>query len=389
MATAGRVAIVPKGDYNSATTYKKLDMVRYKNSVYVAKKASTGVLPTNTEYWMHSIENVTQEQYDALVNGTTPVGDSKKLNGKGENELSVANADTVNGFKVYKSLSELGLTEATATAESIVNAMQNDSMLLHRCSTAATSAPLAFPFNYGLLRVTKSLSSYVYFEYIYMTKRFYGYYNSGTTGNKWSGWANDADTLAGKHAEDFASADRFLTSANGWAAMQSVDTDGKAKYRAQIQSSGSLSLYEKLSDGSWVLRANWSTDYLPITGGTLGGDLIVEKSGHANLTAYANATANAYVHAKNNLKDIALVVNTAGASGIYSITDSKWIIQYTADKKLHYAEGMMGGKTVHHDGNSSKVVQAPTAPSDTTAVWIDTANKKTKAYIDGAWTAMA
>lgn len=52
MANAGRVAIVPKGDYSSSTAYKRLDLVRYNDKAYVAKKANTGIAPTNTEYWM-------------------------------------------------------------------------------------------------------------------------------------------------------------------------------------------------------------------------------------------------------------------------------------------------------------------------------------------------
>lgn len=89
MAKAGRVAMIPKGDYDSATTYQNLDVVRYENDIYVAKKASTGVLPTNTDYWMLCMENVTQEQYDALVNGTTPVGNALKLNGLTAEEFVV------------------------------------------------------------------------------------------------------------------------------------------------------------------------------------------------------------------------------------------------------------------------------------------------------------
>lgn len=42
-----------------------------------------------------------------------------------------------------------------------------------------------------------------------------------------------------------------------------------------------------------------------------------------------------------------------------------------------------------HAGNSNPIVKSTTAPSDTTAIWIDTTNKKTKAYIDGAWTIIA
>lgn len=58
MATAGRVAIVPKGEYDITATYKRLDMVRYEGNVYVAKEDNTGVLPTNKEIWMLSVEGL-------------------------------------------------------------------------------------------------------------------------------------------------------------------------------------------------------------------------------------------------------------------------------------------------------------------------------------------
>ena len=38
MAIAGRVAIVPKGDYDKNASYKRLDCVKYLNVMYVAKK---------------------------------------------------------------------------------------------------------------------------------------------------------------------------------------------------------------------------------------------------------------------------------------------------------------------------------------------------------------
>ena len=56
MANAGRVAIVPKGDWNAAAEYKRLDAVAYNNTLYIAKKAvPAGTLPTDTEYWMKCV----------------------------------------------------------------------------------------------------------------------------------------------------------------------------------------------------------------------------------------------------------------------------------------------------------------------------------------------
>lgn len=56
MAIAGRVAIVPKGDWSADATYKRLDAVTYNNTLYFAKKdVPEGTVTSNTEYWSKSI----------------------------------------------------------------------------------------------------------------------------------------------------------------------------------------------------------------------------------------------------------------------------------------------------------------------------------------------
>ena len=56
MANAGRVAIVPKGDWSKTATYKRLDAVTYNNTLYFAKKeVPAGTATSNTEYWAKSI----------------------------------------------------------------------------------------------------------------------------------------------------------------------------------------------------------------------------------------------------------------------------------------------------------------------------------------------
>lgn len=51
-ASAGRVLIILKGEYNSAAQYQMLDAVRYNGSLYIAKKATSGNTPQDGEYWM-------------------------------------------------------------------------------------------------------------------------------------------------------------------------------------------------------------------------------------------------------------------------------------------------------------------------------------------------
>lgn len=57
MATdLGKVGMVMKGDYNSASTYEALDVVSYNNGLYVAKQnVPAGTVPTNTTYWQKAI----------------------------------------------------------------------------------------------------------------------------------------------------------------------------------------------------------------------------------------------------------------------------------------------------------------------------------------------
>ena len=56
MAIAGRVAIVPKGDWSADVTYKRLDAVTYNNTLYFAKKeVPAGTETSNAEYWSKSI----------------------------------------------------------------------------------------------------------------------------------------------------------------------------------------------------------------------------------------------------------------------------------------------------------------------------------------------
>lgn len=54
MISAGRVLLMPRGDYDNTATYEMLDIVSYNGSSYIAKGTTTGNLPTNTTYWQLS-----------------------------------------------------------------------------------------------------------------------------------------------------------------------------------------------------------------------------------------------------------------------------------------------------------------------------------------------
>lgn len=58
MADAGRILIIPRGDFNANSTYEKLDLVKYNGTTWLAKKDTTGVVPSdaNEEYWQKMFE---------------------------------------------------------------------------------------------------------------------------------------------------------------------------------------------------------------------------------------------------------------------------------------------------------------------------------------------
>ena len=92
MPSAGKVAPTYGGSWAIDVQYEIHTFVRHNDNCYVSKKPSFGEepLPTeDSEFWFLALKNAgasseeeLKEKVEAIVNGTTPAGDSKKLNGK-------------------------------------------------------------------------------------------------------------------------------------------------------------------------------------------------------------------------------------------------------------------------------------------------------------------
>ena len=71
-AIAGRVLILPKGNYSSTTTYNMLDLVYNPTDAnsYICKQNNTkGKDPTNTTYWqLFSQNGITDTQWSNIQN---------------------------------------------------------------------------------------------------------------------------------------------------------------------------------------------------------------------------------------------------------------------------------------------------------------------------------
>ena len=89
MAIAGRVAIVPKGEWSQSVTYDKLDLVTYNGNTFIAYKSSVGVEPVDGDTWMLVMQGIDPQDIENIIDGTTPVGDSNKLGGKSASEYAL------------------------------------------------------------------------------------------------------------------------------------------------------------------------------------------------------------------------------------------------------------------------------------------------------------
>lgn len=392
MAIAGRVAMIPKGDYDATVTYQILDIVRYNDASYVAKKSSTGMLPTDTEYWMLMTQDgllvddalsetserpaqnkVVNEAIQNIINGTTPAGDSNKLGGKGASEYALIKCELVNTSILEKAL----------TLESGVYNFE-----LGRGNYTGEDLP-SKQYAYGMAGVYKPAGGgavVVLWNQRYGLPLAINQHN----GTSWLGWDTNATTadlanylplncsksLTGEMKFENAGGLGILGSGNDlirlMTAYSSADTTNRREiilYNASQRATTdrTLQLLDVVNGKTTWLdilhSGNVGSYALPIGGGTVGsgfGNIPVTIKGKA-------ASLLSYVIADGTL------FGTLGFSAV---------------GKLNMSDGS-NTYGVHHDGNSAKVVQATSAPSDTTAVWVDTANKKVKAYIDGAWTALA
>lgn len=106
--------------------------------------------------------------------------------------------------------------------------------------------------------------------------------------------------------------------------------------------------------------SEWGNGFLPLIGGTLAGDLII----------LGTTTAERKVRVANSAHDGNMTTSAVGNFGIYDNTFTKWLVRSSSAGAVDFAEGTMNGNKVFHAGNSRPVVISSTAPTDTTALWV-------------------
>ena len=133
------------------------------------------------------------------------------------------------------------------------------------------------------------------------------------------------------------------------------------------------------------------SEYLPLAGGVLTGGLGVSGSLVAYATLYANGDVSddyggLMLMKKANIANIGDVLIRPYYNGVaFYNNDSEW-----RGARLDMTKcGIHQSSEILHTGISIPVVSSETAPTDTTALWIDTKNLKIKKYINSAWTALS
>lgn len=107
MASAGRILIMPKGNYNASTTYEMLDLVNHNGTSWLAKKTVVGIEPSeaNSECWqsMFGFDPSKKANGGAMTFVVNPRGDSHiihTLNIEHNNDI-VFYANTLSTAYIY------------------------------------------------------------------------------------------------------------------------------------------------------------------------------------------------------------------------------------------------------------------------------------------------
>ena len=113
MANAGRVSVVPKGNWQADIKYSRLDFVKYSSALYLAKKdVPIGTLPTDQTYWMFCGETditAVQDAINKIIDGTTTVGKAWKDSDGNFINTTYAKDAVIKSHIIEKILSENGV----------------------------------------------------------------------------------------------------------------------------------------------------------------------------------------------------------------------------------------------------------------------------------------
>ena len=135
MKVAGRVAAIPKGVWNSESSYKKLDIVTWDYKAYMAKKSSTNHMPIgeDDDYWMLLVESFindfvgatsTDDGHAGMVPKPYAGEEHKVLRGDGDWGPKLE-MDIIQQGDLYGYINNLGDFVAFQSQQDVINIITN------------------------------------------------------------------------------------------------------------------------------------------------------------------------------------------------------------------------------------------------------------------------
>jgi len=118
MAIAGKVAPVPKGEWNATTNYEKLNLVTNNNEVFIAKTSSQGQTPisgTTNDYWMFLMDSSGSIATTTSAGKVKPDGNTVSVDDTGEISVKGVLDNTDNTKSIQFSITDDGLLRAYYT----------------------------------------------------------------------------------------------------------------------------------------------------------------------------------------------------------------------------------------------------------------------------------
>lgn len=193
--TLGTVAMTPKGEYDSSAYYEKLNIVIYNDSTYMALRSSTGVLPTDTEYWQLIGGGVKKEDTVLTFNTVEDMKESDlkegmtvqtlgyyEVNDGGHGEYVIVDEDTLvddgGSIHVLNNGLKAKLIKQDSTAVKQFGAYgdntHDDTLAIQNAISYCNNTNGILKINNGIYKISDTLN-------IDKTIKIYGEFNQGKT----------------------------------------------------------------------------------------------------------------------------------------------------------------------------------------------------------------
>lgn len=353
MADAGRVLIMPKGDYDPSVSYEMLDLVLYNNIAWLAKRDVIGIEPSdaNSWYWFKMIEGG---------------GDADTLGGKGASEYALVVDLLKHNVTKYRGETKDEISSLYASFHT--NAKDNDyykAIISHSVSYDVLGGGTWY------LEGVRVISTYGWQKATSYGSNATIVYERSLNNGVWTSWERGATTadlanylpLTGGTVGEGQNDSRPLKVyrySNTNVGVQFISNDGI------LGSLGFLSkdkpVYVNSADNTSyeLVHANNVGSYaLPISGGKVNGTIKLTMTGdeaHGYTQIYKNNSAT--VDNGTYLQDIT-------PSG-----EKVWLGILAKNNEMQFRKTDGTFSVLLHTGNSAKVAIQASAPTDTTALWV-------------------